>query len=393
MDADALPAPIAAALAVPAAERSERQRIELAAYFLDGKFDRELAGLPPPQLVYCGTSVFKPDGSFAPARSPRPIRILQRGDVRQPGALARPGTFGALPGLPTRFKLTDPNDEGARRAALAQWLSDPANGLTWRSIANRVWQSHFGQGLVDTPNDFGRMGSAPTHPELLDWLAVTLQENGGSLKKLHRSIVTSATYRQAWRHDARAAERDADNRLLWRMNRRRLDAETIHDAALQVSGKLDLKMGGPSVKQFHMSPGIHVTPNVDYANFDPDSPANFRRSVYRFLFRTLPDPFMEALDCPDGSQATPVRGASVTAVQALAMLNDKFLVRQSEHIAARLSGQEQTVAAQVKEAYRLILLREPTPKEAELVRRYAEKHGLANACRVLLNSNEFMFID
>ncbi|HJT75993.1 MAG TPA: DUF1553 domain-containing protein, partial [Gemmataceae bacterium] len=292
------------------------------------------------------------------------------------------------------FALADPNDEGARRAALARWLTDPRNGLAWRSIANRVWEYHFGRGLVDTPNDFGRLGSPPTHPELLDWLAVTLQENGGSLKALHRLIVTSAVYRQSTRHNPAYAEIDADNHYLWRMNRQRLDAESIHDAVLCFSGKLDPKMGGPSVRQFIQTPGVHVTPNVDYLDFNPDDPANDRRSVYRFVFRTLPDPFMEALDCPDASQLTPVRNASVTPLQALALLHDKFVVRQCEHIAARVQANNgPDVAKQVAALYRLVLGRAPTAKESAAVSGYATKYGLANASRVLLNSNEFVFVD
>jgi hypothetical protein len=152
-------------------------------------------------------------------------------------------------------------------------------------------------------------------------------------------------------------------------------------------------MGGPSVRQFIQTPGVHVTPNVDYLHFNPDDPANHRRSVYRFVFRTLPDPFMESLDCPDGSQLTPVRSASVTALQALSLLNDKFVVRQSEHIAARVARAEPGPEKQVVLAYRLVLGRVPTPKEARAVGAYAAKHGLANACRVLLNSNEFVFVD
>ena len=138
---------------------------------------------------------------------------------------------------------------------------------------------------------------------------------------------------------------------------------------------------------------MHVTPNVDYQNFNPDDPANCRRSVYRFVFRTLPDPFMDALDCPDGSQLTPVRTASVTALQALSMLNDKFMVRQSQHIAERLARTGPDVEKQVTAAYRLILGRARTAKELKAVGKYAARHGLANACRVLLNSNEFVFVD
>jgi Protein of unknown function (DUF1553)/Protein of unknown function (DUF1549)/Planctomycete cytochrome C len=392
-DGAALPPAIAAVLNVAAAKRTARQRADLAAYYLDQKLDRELAALPAQRLVYCGTQTFVPDESHKPTPMPRPIHILKRGEVRNPGPLAQPGTLALLSNLEHRFRLADASDAGARRAALARWLSDPGNGLVWRSIANRIWQYHFGRGLVDTPNDFGRMGSLPSHPDLLDWLAVRLQENGGSLKHLQRLIVTSAVYRQSSRHDPAAAAVDGDNRYLWRMNRQRLDAEAIHDAVLQISGKLDPMMGGPSVKQFIQTPGVHVTPNVDYQNFDPDDPANCRRSVYRFVFRTLPDPFMDALDCPDGSQLTPVRTASVTALQALSMLNDKFMVRQSQHIAERLARTGPDVEKQVTAAYRLILGRAPTAKELKAVGKYAARHGLANACRVLLNSNEFVFVD
>jgi hypothetical protein len=391
-DGDALPAAVLTALNTAPAERTPRQRADLAAYVLDQKLDRELAALPPQHPVYCGTSTFTPDSTFRPAPGPRPVHILKRGDIRNPGPLAQPGTLACVAGLESRFRLTNPDDEGSRRAALARWLADPDNGLTWRSIANRLWQYHFGRGLVDTPNDFGRMGSPPSHPELLDWLAATLRDNGGSLKELHRLIVTSAVYRQSSRHQPAFAAIDADNRCLWRMNRQRLDAESIHDALLLCSGKLDRTMGGPSARQFILKPGVHVTPVLDYLDFDPDDPANYRRSVYRFLFRTLPDPLMEALDCPEGSQLTPVRLASVTPLQALALRNDQFVVRQSEHIARRIAAEAEP-GKRVAALYRLLLGREPTVKEAQAVAGYAAKHGLANACRVLLNSNEFVFVD
>jgi len=289
--------------------------------------------------------------------------------------------------------LTNAADEGSRRAALARWATDSRNVLTWRSIVNRVWQYHFGRGIADTPNDFGRMGTPPTHPELLDWLTVSFLEHGQSLKCLHRMLVTSSAYRQSSRNDATFAAIDGDNRYLWRMNRTRLDAESIRDAVLRISGKLDLTPWGPSVKQFVQSPGIHVTPVVDYLSFDVDRPENYRRSVYRFIFRTLPDPFMETLDCADASQLTPVRSASVTALQALTMLNNRFVVRQSEHIAARLERASPDLAGRIGAAYELILGRPATAREVQLVADYATKHGLANAVRMLLNSNEFMFVN
>ncbi len=254
-----------------------------------------------------------------------------------------PGALSCVTALAPRFKLEHPEDEGARRAALAHWLTDPRNPLTWRSIVNRVWQYHFGRGLVDTPNDFGRMGSLPTHPALLDWLAVDFRDHGQSLKRLHRLIVTSATYRQSSRiadipaaQTAKAIAADVDNRFLWRMNRQRLDAECVRDTVLEVSGRLDLRMGGPSDRQFTLRPGVHVTPVVDYSKFNLDSEAGRRRSVYRFLFRTLPDPFMEAFDCPSGDELTPLRTSSITVQQALAMWNDAFIARHCEFLATRL---------------------------------------------------------
>jgi hypothetical protein len=392
-DSRTLPPDVAAVLATPAAQRNEQQRADLAAFYLEQRLESELARLPKPQLIYCGTSSFEADGSFKPAAGPRPIHLLRRGEITQPGLLVEPAALSCVPNLDPRFRLGDGKNEGERRAALARWLADPKNILTWRSIVNRVWNYHFGRGIVDTPNDFGHMGGIPTHPELLDWLAVHLQRHGGSLKWLHRMIVTSAVYRQSSRHEPRFAEIDADNRFLWRMNRRRLDVESIRDALLSISGTLDAKMGGPSVKQFIQTPGIHVTPNVDYANFDVGDAANYRRSVYRFVFRTLPDPFMDALDCPDASQLTPQRNTSLTALQALAMLNDKFIVRQSLHIAERLSEASAGYDIQAKEAFRLILGRTPSEREARAIGSYAQKHGLANACRFLINSNEFMFVD
>ena len=389
-----LPEPIAQALATPRDQRTDQQRATLAAHVQLLNIETELAKLPPQHLVYAAASDFPPDQNFKPANGVRPIHVLKRGDITLEESPAIPGALSAVQSLPWQFpNLKDSQDESARRAALAKWISDPRNTLTWRSIANRVWHHHFGRGIVDTPSDFGRMGSRPTHPELLDYLATVLLDHNGSLKSLHRLIVTSATYRQSSQHNDVHAKIDADNRFLWRANRTRLDAESIRDAVLQVTGRLDLSMGGPSVKQFIESPGIHVTPNVDYLSFDADAPELRRRSVYRFLFRTLPDPFMETMDCADASQLTPVRSSSVTALQALSMLNNAFLVRHSEHLAARLEQMSADPRDQINHLYELTLCRPATEKEQAALAAYAAKHGLANACRLVLNSNEFMFVN
>jgi Protein of unknown function (DUF1553) len=353
----------------------------------------QLAALPPRHYVYAAASEFSPDGGHKPPSGPRPVHILKRGDIHKPGASAVPGSLACLPMLPARFAPADSKNEGARRAALARWLSDPRNPLTYRSIVNRLWQYHFGRAIVDTPSDFGRMGSIPTHPELLDWMAARFLAEGGSLKRMHRLIVTSAVYRQATAHDPRAAEIDADNRLFWRMNRRRLDAESVHDTMLRVAGRLDTTMGGPSLQQFAASPGVHVTPVVDYTQYDWGRPGAGRRSVYRFLFRTLPDPFMDSLDQADASQLTAARTESITPLQALALLNDPFVLRQSEHLARRLEQEQPRLGDQVRRAFDLVFNRMPSHDELADLGAYTQRHGLVNLCRLLFNSNEFLFLN
>ena len=390
--ASALPDAIAAIVATPVAQRNPEQTLELARHVRHAAIEEQLAALGPPQMVYAAANDFQPEGNFTPAKTPRPIHILRRGDINNPAEEVGPGALTCVPGLESELEFADQNSEGSRRAALARWITDPRNVLTWRSIVNRVWHYHFGRGIVATPSDFGHMGAAPSHPELLDWLAADFIANGGQLKRLHKQIVTSAVYMQSSKQNTEYDSRDADNRLLWRMNRTRLDAESVRDAVLATSGKLDLTMGGPSVKQFIETPGLHVTPNVDYLNFDVDSAGSYRRSVYRFLFRTLPDPFMDCLDCADASQLTATRNTSVTALQALAMLNNRFMVRQSEHFAARLATISSDRTTQIQAAYKLAFGRMPTDKETAALGQYAEKHTLANACRLLLNSNEFMFV-
>ncbi|MEX0977340.1 MAG: DUF1553 domain-containing protein, partial [Pirellulales bacterium] len=281
--------------------------------------------------------------------------------------------------------------EGRRRAALAQWLVDPGNALLRRSIVNRVWQYHFGAGLVDTPNDFGRMGSLPTHPELLEWLAGWFAESGHSLKQLHRLLVSSAAYRQLSQSRLECEKVDSQNGFLWRMNRARLDAECIRDATLAVSGQLDLTMGGPSVQQFFFKDDH--SPVYDYTRFDVGDPRGNRRSIYRFLVRSVPDPFMECLDCADPSIMTPKRNTTLTSLQALALLNNPLVVRQAEQFAERLKREHGELPGQIEAAFLLALGRTPTEHERQALSDYAGKHGLANACRVILNSNEFMFVD
>jgi hypothetical protein len=236
------------------------------------------------------------------------------------------------------------------------------------------------------------MGSKPTHPELLDWLAVWFRDDAkGSLKALHRLIVTSAVYRQSSANRPDAAKKDAEDRLLWRMNRTRLDAESVRDAVLAIAGKLDLTVGGPSVRMFFFKDDH--SPVYDYARYDPDAPGAYRRSIYRFIVRSVQDPFMERLDCPDPSVLTPKRSTTITAIQALAMLNNPFVTRMAGHFADRLRGKAYDLPSQVALAVRTAFGRQPGAEDRAVYEKYAAQHGLENLCRLLFNTNEFLFVD
>ncbi len=376
---------VRALLDAPTRERLEALEARLTE--IDAAFDE----MPDPQWVYAAANYFKTHGTFTPAWEPRPVHLLARGSVEAPGKRMSSGTVSAVSHLPARFELPDSAKEGERRLALANWITDPANPLAWRSIVNRIWHYHFGRGIVDTPNDFGQMGGRPTHPELLDWLAVWFRDTGGSLKSLHRLIVNSAVYRQASAHNSDHEVVDSSNQFLWRMNRRRLDAESLRDSVLAVSSQLDPTMGGPSAEHFFFKDDH--SPIYDYSRFDFESPQARRRGVYRFLVRSVQDPFMESLDCADPSLLVDRRSSTLTAVQALALLNDPLMVQQSEHFAARMRAHSRDLGRQIDYAYRVALARPPSPEEARTLADYATRRGTANLARLIFNSNEFMFVD
>ncbi len=356
----------------------------------------ELKTLPAPSLVYAG-GIHTGSGTFtgtgANGGKPRPIFLLARGQVTQPGKEMAAGALSAIHFAPARFTVAPGAPEGERRAALAKWITDPRNPLTWRSIVNRVWQYHFGRGLVETPNDFGRNGGLPTHPELLDWLATTFRDDmHGSLKELHKLIVTSATYRQSSLGNPAAEKMDANNALLWRQNRRKLEAEAVRDSVLAVSGTLDLSAGGPGWQDFVIEHPQH-SPHYEYGLANPDDPKTWRRSIYRFIVRSQTHPWMTSLDCADPSMRVDRRNESLSALQALALLNNGFMLTQSHRFAARLQREAPDLSAQVKRAHQLAFGRTPAPAELEKLTAFAKANGLPNLCRVLLNLNEFTFVD
>lgn len=404
--ARALPADATAGLNKAADERTQAEAAAIAAVALKEYAERELASLPAREVVYGVSASWSHAKKLAAPQAPKTVHLLRRGAFDKPIKEVEPGSLTAIEWLPARFDLSDPSQESQRRAALADWLAHRDNPLTWRSIVNRVWHYHFGRALCDTPNDFGRMGSQPTHPELLDWLAIWFRDDAnGSLKKLHRLILTS----DAWQRSSAVSQKnvgqvgnlsyqqrettDADNRFLWRMNRQRITPEVFRDSVLQMAGRLDLTMGGPGIEQFTKASGRQVTPVLDYSAFDWDSAGARRRSIYRVVWRGIPDPFMEAMDFPDLGLLPPKRGFSVSALQSLTMFNNDFVLYGSGWIAQRIEKEQPDVESQVERAVELAWLRSPTGEELPGFVKYVKQHGLAAFCRVLLNSNEFLFVD
>jgi len=372
----------------PAESKSmEKSREELK------KAEKKLSGFPKGKMVYAAATHFNPRGNFKPTNGkPRIIRVLHRGEVTQPKEPVRPGVFPLFGDEPWQFDLPEVHDESARRAALAEWIVRKNHPLTWRTIANRVWQWHFGDPIVGSPNDFGPLGHEPTHPELLDWLALSFRDSGGSFKKLHKLMVMSATYRQSSLGDPAKAKIDSSNQFLWRMNRRKLSAEEIRDAILAVSGKLNLEMGGPGYYLFALERTAH-SPHYEYHKFNPEDAKSHRRSIYRFIVRSQPNPFMTTLDCADSSQSTPKRNETLTALQALSLLNNKFSIAMARHFASRLEKEADDMAEQVKRGHFLVTGRAPVKEEADLLLGYARNHGLPNLCRALFNLSEFTYLD
>ncbi|MEZ6092743.1 MAG: DUF1549 and DUF1553 domain-containing protein [Pirellulaceae bacterium] len=358
---------------------------------LIGKTKNELNEMPLGKMVYAASTDFPTNGSFHPTMgTPRAIHLLQRGEVTNPGELISPRvlplTSGAVTSMPNHL------NESQCRAELAKWATSTDNPLVWRSIVNRIWQYHFGDGLVATPNDFGRMGALPSHPELLDWLAAEFRDSEQSFKALHRLIVTSSVYRQTCAGRPECTERDGSNRFLWRMNRRRLEAEEIRDSILSVSGALDLTMGGPGYYLFELEHPEH-SPHYEYQKFDHNDPKSHRRSIYQFVVRSQPNPWMSSLDCADSSQSTPRRNETLTALQALSLLNNQFNLVMAERFADRLNQDARELDEQVRRAVELTLQRDPTEQELNEMTSFAEKHGTESLCRLLFNLSEFVFVD
>ncbi len=317
---------------------------------------------------------------------PEPVHRLNRGDPMQKGELVTPASLSQFGG---KMHLPADAPEAKRRLALAKWIADPKNPLAARVIVNRLWQYHFGQGIVNTPSDFGRNGAKPTHPELLDWLADEFVKRGWSIKQMQRLIVLSATYRQSSDANSAGMAADAGTRLLWRFPPQRLEAEQLRDAILAVCGNLDSRMGGPGFDLFE--------PNTNYVKvYSPKQsfgPAEWRRMIYQTKPRMQLDDMFGSFDCPDGGQITPKRTSSITALQALNLLNGSFIIQQTKILANRVRHEAGTnESAMVKKAFRLAFQRDPNEAELSGAIKLVQSDGLEALCRALLNANEFVFV-
>lgn len=339
------------------------------------KLVRQLPGLKKGPRVFAGN--FK---------QPGPTFFMHRGDPSQPRHQVAPGVLSVIGDL----TLPPDTPENKRRLALAEWIASEENPLTARVEVNRIWRHHFGTGIVSTPGDFGTQGEAPTHPELLDWLAAEFMENGWSRKHIHRLILSSRTYRQSSAPQALAMKEDPKTRLLWRFPPRRLEAEAIRDSLLFVGRKLDLTMGGPGFNVFQKKPSFgEWKPKAELG------PEAYRRKIYQQKMRAADDGMFKVFDVPDCGQVRARRGDSTTPLQALNLFNGNFVYEQAVHLADRVVSDlgETATAGELADQLLLVALsRLPSKAEREAISEVIETDSLPSAARAVLNTNEFLFL-
>ncbi len=336
--------------------------------------DKQIAAVPKLPSAWVGTHQPKPEATF----------VQKGGDPTKPAGQVVPASLSVLDQVTPNYALKANADEGERRVALANWITKD-NPITARVLANRLWHYHFGTGLVDTPSDFGFMGSQPTHPELLDFLAQRLLQQGWKLKALHREIVLSQTYLQSAEFNTAAARADKHARLLWRFPPRRLSAEEIRDTLLVTAGQLKLEpMGGPGFRLYR-----YLSNNVStYIPLEAQGPETYRRAVYHQNARASIVDVLNDFDLPDIAFASPKRANTTTPLQALTLLNHSFTLDMAKAFAARLDGPDP-----IGQAYALALQRQPTASERLAAEKLLRQFGKPAFCRALLNTNALIFLE
>ncbi|MEO2049150.1 MAG: DUF1553 domain-containing protein [Pirellulales bacterium] len=363
-------------------EMTSQERQQIAQWTTDRqKVEQQLAAMPKLASWWIGNSR-QPGG---------PQHVLLGGNPQRPGETVFPASPQVLHAIGNNYQLEADAPEGQRRLAFARWLVAADNPLTKRVLANRIWQYHFGTGIVATPNDFGSMGGKPSHPELLDWLAQQIQDQGWQIKPLHRQLMLSQTYRQAGTYRMKAARVDSQARSLWRFPPHRLTSHQLRDSMLQVAGKLDTKMKGPGFRLYQ-----YLQDNVaTYVPLDHFGPETYRRSIYHQNARASLIDLLTEFDSPDCAFSVPRRTTTTTPLQALTLLNHSFTSDMSDALTARIeheaSGQDR--AAQIQRAFWLIFSRPAEPPEVTAAQPLIEQFGLTAFCRGLFNTNEFIYID
>ncbi len=344
------------------------------------------------------------------ASSPAPLFSLKKGDIHRPIQAVEAGPLSAIVALDQPFEPAPAQSKTTgRRLQLAQWITHPNNPLTTRVIVNRLWQHHFGQGLVSSSDNFGFNGKPPTHPELLDWLANDLVVGQWKLKRLQKLMVTSETYMQSSNHPNLVDydKIDASNDFLWRANRQRLDAEALRDSILFASGKLDLRLGGPSFRAAINSEALEGLSMKGGAYQASPASETSRRSLYLYNKRGLMVPMMTTFDICDSTMPTGRRDSTIVAPQALAMLNNDWVHEQSRQLAARVVATSASTDERIAQAWRFVLGRSPRQAELDAAREHVTKQqntqaasrgdseqlGWISLCHVLLNTNEFIYVD
>jgi hypothetical protein len=336
-------------------------------------------------------------GSFlhtGPGRyEPPPSYFLIRGDVESHGSQMKPGFIqvATIGNPPTEMPPADGHTSGRRRA-LAEWIASPQNPLTARVIVNRIWQKHFGRGIVATLENFGKMGEPPTHQELLDWMAVEFMNRGWSIKQLNRLIMTSQAYQMASAYENPSdAQNDPDDKYLWRFRQQRLDAEIVRDSLLAVGGNLNPAIGGPAVFPFMPKELLGSQFRGTWKNM-PDGPEVWRRSVYVYQRRSLPYPMFDTFDHPDMNVTAGARNVSTVPTQALTLLNNPFVLSQAQRMADRVSLEARDPSSQVRLAYEIALARPPTEDETKVGLDLISRYSLVDLTHVIVNLNEFLYL-
>jgi len=378
------------------AEKQKPEPIPVAMGITDGDYRFTPDGPGDEPAPGKGKQRVATEGSYLPhgRYQPPPSYFLLRGDPESHGSVMQPGfvavaTYG---NPPTALPPADGHTSG-RRLALAEWLTSPENPLTARVMVNRIWQHHFGRGIVTTLDNFGKMGVTPSNPELLDWLATEFIARGWSFKQMHRLMMASDAFHQSSQFNgADRVAKDPENRLLWRFQIQRLEAEAVRDSILFVSGALNPAMGGPAVFP-KLAQEVLETMSRGIWEREEEGPKVWRRSVYVYRKRGLPLPFFEVFDLPDQNLTCGARNVSTVPTQALTLMNDEFVLRQAKLFADRVNeGAQEDRAKQLDLSYRLALGRSPSAEELSIGRDFLSKHRLVDFTNVLLNLNEFLYI-